>query len=212
MPKTMSDSTGADIEVFTKEELDVQNQKAIEDFKAANPDKTPELTKLQEDLKKATDDLEKAKNKDMNFSNLREAKEALETKVKELNESIDSKVGNAKKEILDGVVKEHYSDTLAKLAGGDKELLAKIEFQYKRLGDSVGTKAEIEKKLNDAYVLATGNSPTGIGQRPFSSGGTSPLKVDRNNNTPLSAEEVELGKKLAAAGGIKLEDKDLKNI
>lgn len=212
MPKTISDSTGEDVEVYTKEELQIQKDAVLEEFKNANPDKTNELNKLQEDLKKANEDLDKAKNKDTNFANLREAKEALENKVKELNESIDSKVGSAKKEIMDGVVKEHYSDIINKLAGDDKELLAKIEFQYKRLGDAAGTKAEIEKKLNDAYVLATGNMAGGIGQRPFSSGGSAPLKIDRNNNPPLNSEEMDLAKKLAAAGGIKLEDKDLKNI
>jgi len=200
MSKIISDSLGSDIEVFTAEELETKKQEAIEQFKQDNPDKTEELTKLQ-------DELEKLKGKDMNFANLRAQKEAAEKKVEDILKGVDEKVEKVKKEVLEGVMKDHYNDVLKSLSGGDKDIQAKIELQYKRIADTVSTKEEITKKLGDALLLATGNS-SGFDNSSFSSGGVSRIKIE--SKSPMSADEKEVLSKLAQAGGIKLEEKDYK--
>lgn len=202
---------GQEQELFTPEELEQQKKDVLEQFKKDNPDKSAELTKLQEDLKKATDELAGLKDKDTNFKTLREAKDALEAKVKELTAEMDNKISVAKKEVLEGVMKDHYTDLLKQLSGDDEELKKKIEFQYKRLGDAASTKDEITKKLSDAAVLATGGQSKGISSAAAGSSGASPLKVGGSGKTPLNQEEAEVLQKLAKAGGIKLDEKDIKN-
>jgi len=206
MSQKIINDMGEEIEVFTNEELEAQKESAIEDYKTNNPDKTDELTKLQEDLQTKEEELSKFKNKDLNFTNLRIAKEKAESEIDKLKTSIDDKIGIAKKEILEGVMKEHYNDTIKNLVGDDKDLLAKVELQYKRLADTASTKEEISKKINDAYILATGDVRSNVDMGAFSSGGVGRIKVD--TKSPLSQEEKDFTKKLAAAGGLKLEDKD----
>lgn len=210
MSQKITNDDGDEIEVFTNEELEAQKQAAIEEYKTNNPDKTPELTKLQEDLKAKEEELTKLKDKDTNFSNLRTAKEKAEKEIQDLKTSIDDKIGAAKKEILEGVMKEHYNDTLKNMVGDDKELLAKVELQYKRLADPASSKEEIAKKLSDAYTLATGNARPTVDMGAFSSGGVGKINIP-SSQTKLSPEEIEVGKKLAGSmPGMKVDDKDFK--
>jgi len=67
MSQKIINDMGEEIEVFTNEELEAQKESAIEDYKTNNPDKTDELTKLQEDLQTKEEELSKFKNKDLNF-------------------------------------------------------------------------------------------------------------------------------------------------
>ena len=78
MSRTITDSTGTDIEVFTADELQQQREAALEEYKTGNPDKSDELAKLQDELKTKEEELTKLNGKDLNFSTLRTQKEALE--------------------------------------------------------------------------------------------------------------------------------------
>jgi oligoendopeptidase F len=203
MPITITDDNGEAKEVFTVEELQEQKDAAIEEFKAANPDKSEEVTKLQ-------DELEKLKGKDMNFANLRAQKEAAETKLADVLKGVDDKISTVKKDVLDGVMQDHYQDTLKALVGNDKELAAKVELQYKRLADVATTKAEVAKKLNDAYVLATGVVSSALDTGAFGSGGAGPIKIDNTvQGQKLTPEEKGLAIELARKGGMNLTEKDL---
>lgn len=201
MPKTINDTEGNEIEVFTQAELETQKTEAIEQFKKDNPDKADELKTAQEEL-------EKLKGKDMNFANLRAQKEAADKKVEDILKGVDEKVANVKKEVLEGVMKDHYNDTIKNLSGGDKDVEAKIELQYKRIADTAGTKDEIAKKLQDAALLAGVNRGSSFDNSAFSSGGVSKIKIE--NKSPLSEDEKDLLGKLANAGGITLKPEDLK--
>jgi len=199
---------GEDVEVFTAEE----KQAAIEEYKIQNPDKTEEITKLQTDLTKATEELAKFENKDLNFGNLRAAKEDAEKKAEGALKAVDEKIAAATKNILEGVLVDHKNDGLKALAGDDVELQKKIEFHYNRLSDPASTKAEVTKKLTDAWVLATGKpseESSVLDSTVVSSGSVSKLNI--KNNTPFSDEEKELARKLAAAGNLgELKDEDFK--
>ena len=138
---------GVNIEVFTIEELETQKQEAIENYKSENPDKADELASLQEELRLKEEELTKVRDKDTNFANLRKQKEAAEKKITDITAEIDTKISAVKKEVMEGVMKDHYEDSIKRLVGDDKELRDKLELHYKRLGDSAGTKAEVDKNI-----------------------------------------------------------------
>lgn len=210
MPIKITNAEGKEEEVYTSAEIEEQRQTAVKEYQDKNPDKTEALNKAEELLKELNEKLEKVDDKNMNFGELRKQKEAAEKAVKDLSAQIDEKVGAAKKEILEGVMKDHYNDVVKSLADGDAELQKKIELQYKRLGDSAATKEEITKKLTDAYILATGKKVDegALNSSVLSSGGGRPIKTQGNQN--FTAEEKALAQKMAQAGGMKLEDKDFK--
>lgn len=207
MSKTVTDTDGQEIEVFSQEEIESQKQAAVEEYKQANPDNKDDLDKALADLKEKEEQLAKLSDKDLNFTKLREQKDAAEKKIDALAKEVDVKIGAAKKEVLEGVMKDHYSETLKGLSGDDAELQKKIEYQYKRLQDSAASKDEVSKKLRDAWVLATRVDDVNI-TSVISSGGVSRMNVQTNKN--FSPEEKAFAQKLAGAGGMKLEDKDFK--
>jgi alanyl-tRNA synthetase len=196
---------GEEKEVFTQEELEAQKEEAINQYKEENPDKSDELTKLEEELEKAKQELEGFKDKDMNFANMRNKISEKEKEAKDLKVSIDEKINTVKKEILEGVMKDHYNDTLEKLVGNDKELKEKVELQYKRLADTASTKVELSKKLNDAFVLATGGTKESFDNSVFSSGSAG-AKIQSKSEEKFSSEEQELLNKLSQAGNVKLQE------
>lgn len=199
MTYKITNEDGDEIEVFTPEELEAQKLAAVDEFRKQNPD-------VSEDLKKAQADLEKLKGKDLNFANLRTQKEAAEKKVEEILAGVDEKVNTIKKEVLEGVMKDHYNETLRNLSGGDKEAADKIELQYKRLVGTPATKDEIAKMLQDASLLATGGQRSAVGSSAFSSGGAGRPAVE--NKQPLSQEEKDFVVKMGASAGMKFEEKD----
>lgn len=211
MSKIIKDDDGNELEVFTAEELEAQKVEAIEKYKEENPDISTEmqakLDKYEEDLRLAQEQLEKAGDKGTNIANLRKAKEDAEKKLQEFEKGLGSKIEQVKNEILEGVNKDHYNDTMKMLAGNDKELEKKIEFNYKRLGGGSGTKADITAKLNEAYLLSTGVPADSGASSAFSSGGANRIR-STSAGPKLSAEEQALATRMAAAGGMKLEPKD----
>ena len=107
--KTITLEDGTQQEVLTAEEIDAQKeeakQEAIEAYKAEYPDKTDELTKLQEEL-------DKLKGKDLNFDNLRKAKETAEKKVEDILKGVDEKISTVKKEVMDLLATKEETDAL----------------------------------------------------------------------------------------------------
>lgn len=194
---------GTETDAFTAEELAAQNTAAVEAFKSANPDKANEL-------KEALEELSKFKDKDLNFGELRKQKDAAEKKVEDIQKEFETKLDTTKREILEGVQKDHYNETLKTLVNGDEELKKKIEYQYKRLVDTAATKEDITKKLTDAWVLATKPEDKGaLNSQVISSGNVQRINV--RSNQPFSAEEKALAQKLANAGNLgPLKDEDFK--
>ncbi len=199
-----NEDTGEEEEVFTADELQAERDKAIDTYKEEHPDQSDAVTKLQDELKEAKEKLGKVDDKDKNFAKLRKTVEDLEkgieTRIKDAAEA-------SKKEVLEGVNKDHYEETIKVLAGDDEELKKKIELHYKRLADPAATKAEITAKLKDAYTLATGQSTESMNASHYGSGGAARPK-SKAGGAKLNAGEQELAKKIAKAGGMTLDDKD----
>ena len=203
MPITHTDTDGNEQEVFTAEELETQKEQAktdaVEQFKTDNPDKTAEIEELQGKLDKATEDLTRAGEKDTNFANLRKQKDDAENKLEEFTAGVDEKIGTAKeevkKEVLEGVMSDHYADILKALTGDDEELKKKVELNYNRLQDPGVTKSDVTKKLTDAYHLSTiPETEDALNTSVISSGGVSRLKTTSDDKS-FSGEEKELGEK-----------------
>src|SRR3990167_9199445 len=115
MSEIIKKEDGTEIEVFSAEELEAQKQEAIEQYKLDNPDKTEELTALQAEL-------EKLKSKDVSIAELRKQKNNAEAKIEEIVKGTDEKITKVKQEIMEGVMQDHYNDTIKALAGDDEEL------------------------------------------------------------------------------------------
>ena len=197
MPTKLRNESGEEIEAFTAEEVKTLEESKEEELKTA----TEQAVKLQEELNKL-------KDKDLNFSTLRSQKDEAEKKVKELAENLKTLPDKIKGEVMESVLKEHYLEILQNLAGGDEEAKKKIEHHYNRLSDPVDSKAAIEKKLRDAMSLS--QDRVDLTTNAFASMGSAPLKPS-NTGGSFTQEEVELGKRLAAAGGLKLTDDDFKS-
>lgn len=150
------DADGKEVEAFTAEELEAKKNEALEAYKAANPDKSDALAKLEADLKAANDKIAAGEGDEGQKRRLKQEKEDAEKALadglaslkKEFDEYKGSVVGGAKESIL------------AKLTGGDKDLRAKIELKANNLTGYPDTPEGVAAKLQDAYVLATGNKPT----------------------------------------------------
>lgn len=195
---------GVETEVFTATEVEAQKQAALEAFRKENPDVSQDIDKLEKQIAERETELKKLKEKDMNFGNLRQ-------QVDDLKKDLDTKVSAAKKEVLEGVLQDHFSETLKILSHGDDELQKKIEFHYKRIQDVAATREEVNKKLTDAWTLATRvEQPDALNSSVISSGGVARIRPG-SGKSQFSAEEKALAQKMAASVpglDIKLEDKD----
>lgn len=197
MPETKTLEDGSTIDVYSAEEIEAQKQAAIDEYKQANPDRSEEITKLQEEI-------EGFKSKDLNFGNLRQQLKEKEDKLAEFSKTVPELIEKSKREVLDAVMKDHYNETIKSLSGDDEELKKKIEFHYKRLADTASTKEEITKKITDAWTLAT--KPEGGGNYDtvsVSSGGVRPIKIN-SSNKGFSPEEKAVAKNFG------LNEEDLK--
>ena len=191
---------GEEVEVFTSQELEAQKASVLED-------KAKELEALQAELKTTNEKLGKFESKDLNFAKLREQKEEAESRVEKIRQDMEASLEKTKKEILEGVSKDFYNETLGGFSGDDEELKKKIEFEYNRLNDPVNSKADILKKLSDAHALATRVEDAGaFNASVVSSGGASRPKFKQSGS--FTDDEKAFGKKLGAAAGLKIEDKD----
>lgn len=196
MPTTVKLEDGTEVEAMTPEEVEQVKQEAIDAFKAENPDKTAELAELQEKLREAEEALAKKGDADKNFANLRKAKDDAETKINEFTKTLDEKVNQVKREVIEGVNKDFLNEKLTALAGDDEELRKKIEFEYNTTLKGVvpSSKAEIAEKLNKAYVLANPSEVNALNSSVISSGGVGRLNI-KGSDKKFTPEEKEIGKK-----------------
>lgn len=147
------------IEKQPDEEVDAE-QKPEKDYEALLSEKDKQIEEVQKELAGL-------KNKEFNFKKLRDMTESerseLTEKEKELMQRQDELEEN-QKSFTETVIQGHKNDALAVLAGDDKDLRDKIEYHYNRISDKATTKEDINKKVKDAYLLATGGRSAAIDQ------------------------------------------------
>lgn len=191
MSQKIKQEDGTEIEVFTTEELEEAKTSAIE---TNNQTRAQEIDKLATELKAKEEELVKLKGKDLNFSNLREINDRLTKEVGDLKTQISIAIGGVKKDIET----EAVTTAITSLAGDDKEVEKKIKFHFETTLKAVEpkNKEELNKKIQDAYLLATGEQVTPlVVPGTFSSAGAG-INRPKINQTPLSPAAVEVGKKM----------------
>ena len=188
---------GEEIEVFTAEEMTAKTKevaeqaaaKALEEFKAANPDKSKELEETSQKLKDAEELLRKAEEEGGNkgqIERLRKERDDAKKAADEAKSTVEKKFEEFRNEMLG----ETKTEMLDNLSGGDKELRKKIEYEFDHYRPSENTKAAIKERMEKAYQLATGNKAapgildgrTGAGARGDEGGYKPPEKKELSNN------------------------------
>lgn len=149
--KLTDPESGAEIEVYTPEEIEEQKKAAVEEYRKTDP----AIKELSDKLKAKDEELAKLTDKDFNFKQVREQVETLKAEKAETLKKMDEKVA----EIAMSIQTTAYNEIVADLAGNDEELAKKIKFNYDRLTDKAETKEEIRKKAEEAYFLATKRTP-----------------------------------------------------
>lgn len=192
---------GTEIEVFTADEVAAREQAAVQ----------AQVKPLQDQLAAKQEELNKLTNKDMNFGNLREAKENLERQIGELKTQIESGQKTVADQVNKGILEARTNEAITRLSGGDKEVADKIKFHFNRLQDAADTPEAAEKKLRDAYILATGQPNDGVSvAQAFGSGGGAPPAVNAGvtEKKKETAAAVDRNPAVAANLGITKEDVD----
>lgn len=200
--KTIETASGEKVEVYDA----VQVEEALSENKQGLETATEERTKIEGELKVATEALAKVDEKSADFKTLREKKEELEGTLKEKEEAIV----NVTKEkddltVLLGSTEQKFrkESYLKGLVGDDKDLKEKIDYHLQKTvaGMSEGTVEELEAKLSAAYTLATGITDTDkLSSVISSAGGNGPAAGD----SKVSDELKQAGKAFG------LDDKDFK--
>ena len=160
-----------------------------------------ESKKLQEDLDASKKELEGLSDKDHNFKQLREKVGGLETKLEESKKAIEE----ANVKALEGMqapLTEAKEITIKNLSAGDEELKKKIEFHFDRIKDETLTVEQMNKKVRDAYLLAT-EKPVDISGQIISSAGAGTF-VPKKDVKEMSSDLKGL------AGKFGLSDEDIK--
>jgi hypothetical protein len=157
MPQ-MVEIDGEEKEVFTQEEIEA---KAAEIAEA----KVAEATTASEAaLKEKEEELEKLRNKEMNFNNLRnksektdEEKAEIARKAEELEKSIadmNVKIEAVEKQPLEAAKNQFIANNI----GGDKDLKEKFDFFYEKIGKDAKTMDEVNQALAGAFNAAAGGA------------------------------------------------------
>lgn len=158
---------GTEIEVFTPQEVEEKTkgvaeaaaQKAIDEYKAANPDKSAEANKLKTDLDEANRKLQEAL--DAGGEDTPQIKR-LRNERDEANKKLNETLTGVQKQIEDlknGGVTKQKNDLLTVLSGNDAELKKKIEYEFDNYRPNDTTAEAIDERMKKAYQLATGVKP-----------------------------------------------------
>ena len=128
------------------------------------PDKAKELqekqAEMENNLKSMEEELNKLREKDLNFSSFRRKSKEEQEKIKAemtaeqrmMMEEMDDLREQLKRRD-EATIGKFREEKLASLAGGDKDLQAKIQEAYDRLGTDALSREEIDNAYEDAFVL-----------------------------------------------------------
>lgn len=170
------DKEGNLVEAFTSEELSKQVEEAKKQAGEATKEELETLqahiTDLEEQIKTKEEEISKVGSKDYNFRQLETAKKASEAELVKLRGEIDLKISSVKEEF----VSKKLDDLITIVAGGAPEVIEKVKFHYKSFTGTPATDEEMKKRVESAFLLATGSKPANplTGNIISSSGGYVP--------------------------------------
>lgn len=188
------DKDGTLIEgALTEEEYNEKLDETKKEQEKVTQDKVDELNKeigvKEQSLKDAEELLEKEKDKDKNLKGQRETIEGKEGEITELKKSIEDMTTK-----IDGLTTASQENKLLpifdKLANGNEELGKKIKFHYDSFKGVPADEEERKKRLESAYILATGGKkPSAVsGVVASAAGGSAPMGEENAGKEKLSTE------------------------
>lgn len=164
----IKDDKGQEIEVFTAAELEQKTkeastqaaQKAIEDYKAQNPDKSGEVEKLKADLASKEEALKaaEASGNQGQIERLRKERDEAKSLAEKATSDFNTKFEAFKKEVIGDVEK----DLLTQYSKGNKELSDKIKFEFDNYRPGATSKKDIQDRMAVAYKLVTGKQAPSV--------------------------------------------------
>ncbi len=177
---------------------------------ALTPDEAKAVKEAADAAKKEAEEikakLQKLENKDMNFKKFRDLNEEERTKLSskeiELMQRQD-KLEEEQKTFVGMQVASYKDEALAVLAGDNDDLRKKTLFHFDRIKDEAVSKAEIQRKMRDAYRLAKDDS--NINSDPFARA----MAYSGEGQAPSNKGEKDLSndvKELAKRLGLSEED------
>lgn len=199
-----------------KKQKEAADKKAAEDAAAAERQKAiDEATgPLKKQLEEAQIELKKLQDKDFNFGKVVKSEKEKEILLDEATKKIkdlETRIG----EIAAAPAVQAKNDLLKSLAGDDKVLRDKLEFQFNRLGQNAKTPQEVESAMREAYLLATGAPVKTVDalRKVQGSGGSNNRVAPVNSQGQIDSQVKEwageFNKHLPK--GLQISDEDLKN-
>ena len=207
------DANGNPIEAFTKDEVESKIEETKTQLQQETKDQLEDLTSEINTLKKEKEELLGKKDfltdEDKNWANVRNMIKERDSKISTLESQIT--------EITEGVSKKFdakkLEDTIRSLSDGNTDIESKIRFHFDRIKpspesekDPAKREVDFTKRIEDAYILATGGKASGgLGGPEISSEGGFVPSLPGKSGQKLSEGGKQVGKKFG------LTDDDLKN-
>ena len=199
MPQIITNEAGEEIEVYTQAETEAMLSEKVE---AISEEKQAELDAIAAEKLEIEDELQKLRNKDMNFRNLEkkaagkevEVSEEIKSQISSLEEKINQLAAQPKNDVKQDFVKQFI--------GEDKEQSERFEYYYERLGSEAKTKDEVLKAAQEALTLASGGE-----YKPDLTSGMYSTGVNQNYRNTPTGEVSETSKEIGNLFGITPEDR-----
>lgn len=192
MPKTITDpETGEEIEVFEEEEFDEEVEARLQERLEQVKEETrkeweTKLREKEEELNRLKSEFEGLDDKDRNFAKLRAQIKDKEKQIEALKEEFSSEIRKLRTSLQEKSVQEMINN----LVGSDEELREKVLYHFNRLSGKDDDPEDVQERIKDAYLLATGGA------------NIDPLKQVASGGRAAAQEEAidesvkEIGKKM----------------
>lgn len=196
---TVTQEDGTEIEVFTQEDLDARTQEESERIAS---EKQVEIERLASEGKERDEELEKLRNKDMNFERVRKAGEKKSgelppeaiSQIEELKKRMDEITAQPKIEVKDQFIRNHIGD--------DKEKKDMFEYYFGRLVPENATKDQVTKAAEEAMTLLSKGE-----YKPDTSSAMFSASASANYRNSAPKETSEISKQMGAMFGVTEEDR-----
>ena len=152
---------------------DAEMQRAIDEAQTSSQE---ELQSIQQQLVDKEEEMAKLQDKDRNFGAFRKKSESDKTEMAELKKQIDDLKGGLVGQIekINQVLSDKTIDeAVLRISGGDKVLSDKIKFFYKSFSGVPKDDKELQARLDNAFVLATGGKTNVMSGQVYSGTGSS---------------------------------------
>jgi len=172
------DADGNVVEAFTSDEVEEKIEEAkeerAEEIKAEMAVEIEEskerIESLEDEVKSATEALEKGDDKAKNFGNLRRAKEAAEKELEDFKKNTTEKLSALESKMSS----KDIDDQSLIMAEGDKSLADKISFYYKGFQGEPKDAKERDERFKNALLLANGGESNYLPGNIISGAGGTP--------------------------------------